>query len=55
MINALLRKIRLGSYPTEFQAYLNSVQTSGHGAGPTMEEARRDFNGMSVRRPNLLG
>lgn len=47
MLNTLIRRIRRSSFPTGFEAYLNSVQSSGRGVGPTIEEARRDFTGMS--------
>jgi hypothetical protein len=47
MISTLFRKIRRANYPTGFQAYLNSIQSSVHGYGPSVEEARRDYREMS--------
>ena len=47
MFNALIRLIHRANYPTGFQAYLISIQSSGHGAGPTVQEARKDYREMS--------
>ena len=55
MFNTLFRMIRRANHPTGFQAYLNSIQINGHGVGPTVQEARRDYQGMSSRSQDLLG
>ena len=55
MFNTLFRMIRRANHPTGFQAYMNNIQRSGHGATPTVEEARRDFREMSHRSMGLLG
>ena len=55
MFNTIFRIIRRANHPTGFQAYLNSVQRSGHGSVPTVDEARRDYRDMSNRSMGLLG
>ena len=55
MFNTLFRMIRRANPPTGFQAYLNNVQSNGHGVGPTVQEARRDYQRMSSRSQDLLG
>ena len=54
MFNTLIRAIRQASYPTGFQAYLNSIQSSARGSGPTVEEARRDYREMSHQSQHIL-
>jgi hypothetical protein len=53
MISTLFRKILRANHATGFQAYLNGIQSSGHGTGPTVAEARRDYHEMSHRSPYL--
>ena len=55
MFNTLFRMVRRANYPTGFQAYLNKVQTNDHGVGPTVQEARRDYQRMPSRSQDLLG
>ena len=47
MLNTIIRMIRRSNHPTGFQAYLNSIQSSGRGSIPTVQEARRDYGQMS--------
>ena len=55
MFNTLFRMIRWANYFMGFQAYLNNIQSNGHGVGPTVQEARRDYQRMSSRSQDLLG
>ena len=55
MLNTLFRMIRRANHPTGFQAYLNNIQSSGHGSIPTVQEARRDYRAMAHQSQNLTG
>ena len=53
MLNTLIRMIRRANHPTGFQAYMNNIQSSGHGSAPTVQEARRDYREMAHLSHNL--
>ena len=47
MFHKVIGIIRRANKPSGFQAYMNSVQWGSKHAGPTYDEARKDYQGIS--------
>ena len=49
MLHKVIGIIRRANRPNGFQAYMNNLQRGSKTSGPTYDEARKDYQSISLR------